>query len=264
MTSFTCTSRHARTHRLHWMQASRADPHRGVGGVGRGRGLAHREAALVEADPIRPSPEARVVLVGGVARGLVGEEKLEHAPARVAGALGVRLHHHAGGRMADARRGEDPLALYLDHARPAVPVRPVARLGRMAEVRDRHPFAGGDLPDGLPGRRRNLAAIQTEGDYLAHGACSLPFGSPAGLPVRLRRHGPDGRAHRLASPAEHGKIRTGVHDATAVARLPRDQLRARPRLGAEARPRNAIQAPEAMMRAAPAQVAASGRFPNIA
>ena len=172
----------------------KGDPHRGMGGVGGGGGVSYREAARLEPDPIRPTPEAGVVLVGNLARGLVGEEELEHTAARVAGALGVRPHLHARRRVADAGRSEDPLALHLHHAGAAVAVRTVPGLRGVTEVRDRHPFARGGLPDGLPGRRRDLTAVQTEGDCLAHGACSLPLPparrlvvvTPTGGPRRLQ------------------------------------------------------------------------------
>src|SRR3546814_14194943 len=73
--------------------------------------LAHREAALGDADVGSPVPELALWIVRGLALRLVGDQQLEHHGARLLGALAGALHHHAVARRADAGGGEDPLAL---------------------------------------------------------------------------------------------------------------------------------------------------------
>src|SRR5439155_27316997 len=58
------------------------------------------------------------------------------------------------------------LALDLDHAGAAIAVRPVARLGRVAQVRDVDAFALGHLPQRLALARGDLAPVEGEGDIL--------------------------------------------------------------------------------------------------
>src|SRR3546814_15595608 len=96
--------------------------------------LAHREAALGDADVGSPVPELALWIVRGLALRLVGDQQLEHHGARLLGALAGALHHHAVARRADAGGGEDPLALDLDHAGEAVAVG--AEIGR-ASCRER-------------------------------------------------------------------------------------------------------------------------------
>jgi hypothetical protein len=75
---------------------------------------------------------------------------------------------HAGGRLADAGRGEHALALDLDHAGAAVAVGPVAGLGQPAQMRDVDALAGGHLPDGLACAGLDLTTIQRERDRIGH------------------------------------------------------------------------------------------------
>ena len=197
------------------------DLHRRVGGVGGGGGLAHREAALVESDPIRPAPEARAVLVGGVARGLIGEEQLEHAAARVAGALRVRLHRHARRRVADARRGEDPLApppppCTRGSCRPAGSrARPSGRDGESPPLRGRRPARWSLRAPPRPSRPSRLKAT-----------ASLMVPAPSPCPPPRWPQGSQTATRRLASPARHGKIQTTSRAPSAAGRRTAEPTRA--------------------------------------
>src|SRR3546814_19831470 len=113
--------------------------------------LAHREAAVGDADVGSPVPELALWIVRGLALRLVGDQQLEHHGARLLGALAGALHHHAVARRADAGGGEDPLALDLDHAGAAVAVGAVAGLRRMAETGHLLPMTSRGLPDGTVG-----------------------------------------------------------------------------------------------------------------
>src|SRR3546814_17806884 len=95
--------------------------------------LAHREAALGDADVGSPVPELALWIVRGLALRLVGDQQLEHHGARLLGALAGALHHHAVPRRADAGGGEDPLALDLYHPGAAVALGAVAALRRIAQ-----------------------------------------------------------------------------------------------------------------------------------
>ena len=66
---------------------------------------------------------------------LVGEQKLGDHLARGLGAIGLGLDLHARRRLADAACGQHALAFDLDHADAAIAVRAIARLRRVAEVR---------------------------------------------------------------------------------------------------------------------------------
>ena len=81
--------------------------------------------------------------------GLVGDQQLEHHAPRRGRAFRGGVHHHALARGADAGGGQHPLALDLDHAGAAIAVGAVARLGRIAEMRDLDTEPMRDLPDGL-------------------------------------------------------------------------------------------------------------------
>ena len=161
MTSLTCTSRQARTQRLHWMQASRLTAMAGWlrSGVGR---MALAEAAGRDVHAVGPGPEFRLRIVRGLARGLVGHQQLEHHLPRGLGALGDGLHLHAFARLADAACGQHALALDLDHAGAAIAVGAVAGLGRIAQMRDVGAEALGHLPDGLAVARLDFLAVEDE------------------------------------------------------------------------------------------------------
>ena len=110
--------------------------------------------------------------MAGLGRGLIGEQQLHHHLAGAHGALRIDANHHAVGRLADAGGREHPLALDVHHADAAVAVRPVARLGRVAEVGNVDPVPLGDLPDGLVRLRGDGAAVEGEADDVAHASSS--------------------------------------------------------------------------------------------
>ena len=90
ITSLTCTSRQARTHRLHWMQASRLTAI--ATWLRSGAGCFSRAGRRLVCDPhaVGPVPELRVRVVRQrAAVGLVGDQQLEHHLARGLGAVGL-------------------------------------------------------------------------------------------------------------------------------------------------------------------------------
>ena len=105
------------------------DRHGGMAAVGYRRSPA-RKAALLQLLPRDDLPELGVGIVGDIARRLIGEQQLGHHAARRRGAIGLRLHLHAGRRHADAARREHTLAFDLDHADAAIAVRAISRHGR--------------------------------------------------------------------------------------------------------------------------------------
>ena len=151
------------------------DRHGRMAAVGCGRGTL-AEAAGSDAHAVGPGPEFRLRIVRGLARGLVGDQELEHHLPRGLGALGRRLHLHAGRRRADAACGEHALALDLDHAGAAVAVGAVAGLGRIAQMRDVGAVALGHLPDGLAVERLDFLAVEGEFHAFA-GAVACGHGS---------------------------------------------------------------------------------------
>ena len=74
MTSFTCSSRQARTQRLHWMQASRWTA---IAGCDRSSRRLWRavEARLADAELLRPEIELGIERVGGL--GHVRQQQLD-------------------------------------------------------------------------------------------------------------------------------------------------------------------------------------------
>src|SRR5262249_54753849 len=124
------------------------DRHGRMAAVGLRRAAA-REAAGFDLLARRSLPEFRLRIMRDVGRRLVGEQQLDHHAPRRLGAVGLRLHLHARRGRADAARGEYALALDLHHADAAIAVRPIARLGRIAQVRqlDVEPTRGAE--DGL-------------------------------------------------------------------------------------------------------------------
>ena len=163
------------------------DRHRGMAAVGRGIAFARGQPAHRDVHPIGPVPELR----GRVVRqrravGLVGDQELEHHFPRRLGTVRRALHLHARRRRTDAARGEHALALDLHHAGAAIAVRPVAGLGRVAQVRDVGALALGDLPDRLALPSLNLDAVEGESNGLA---------------------GPVRRAHQITFPSAPGRRR---------------------------------------------------------
>src|SRR5262249_40832784 len=110
------------------------DRHRGVAAVGDWAGAPGKPAAR-DFLAFRRLPKFRLRIVRHILGRLVGDQQLEHHAARGLGAIGLRLHLHAGGGCAEAACREHALALDLDHADPAIAVRPVAGLGRIAKMR---------------------------------------------------------------------------------------------------------------------------------
>ena len=91
ITSLTCTSRQARTHRLHWMQASRLTAI--AIWLRSGAGSRSRAGRRLDRDlhAVGPVPELRGRIVRfRVAVGLIGDQQLEHHLARGLGAVGLR------------------------------------------------------------------------------------------------------------------------------------------------------------------------------
>jgi hypothetical protein len=83
--------------------------------------------------------------------------------ARVAG-----VDLHARRRLANARRGQHPLAFDLDHAGAAVAVGAVAGRVLPAQMRNGGAEALGRLPDGLARQGLDLAPVEDEGDGFGH------------------------------------------------------------------------------------------------
>src|SRR6185437_1306302 len=125
------------------------------------------EAARPDVHAVGPGPEFRLRVVGGLALRLIGYQQLEHHLPRGLGALRGRLDLHAVGWLADTACGEHALALNLDHAGAAIAVGAVARLRRIAQMRDVDALALGNLPDGLAFARGDLLAVEEEADRLA-------------------------------------------------------------------------------------------------
>src|SRR3546814_11265774 len=96
--------------------------HRGMAEVGLPL-LAHREAALGDADVGSPVPELALWIVRGLALRLVGDQHLEHHGARLPGALAGAPHHPPLARRADPGSGAAPPALGPHHDGPALPPR---------------------------------------------------------------------------------------------------------------------------------------------
>src|SRR5512145_2300928 len=143
------------------------DRHRRMAAVGGGR-LAPRQPARRDADPIGPTPELGVGVMRRIARRLIGDQQLEHHSSRELRPFAGDLHFHSGRGLADARCGENPFAFYLDHAGAAVPVRAVARLRRVTQMRDLGAEAIGHLKDRLARPRLDRAPVQNEADGVAH------------------------------------------------------------------------------------------------
>src|SRR5271167_5195393 len=115
---------------------------------------------------------------------LVADQQFEHHLARKTGTLAGGLNLHTGGRLADARSGEYPLALDLDHAGPAIAIRAIAGLRQPAEVRDLDALSVGDLPDRLTGLGLDLSPVEGKADRIGHGRPLFFACGPS--PSRLR------------------------------------------------------------------------------
>ena len=136
ITSLTCTSRQARTHRSHWMQASRLT--RIAGWLASACQRSRRgKAALGRRRSSRPSCQNfEVGIVRGGARRLVGDQQLHHHSLRLRPRARSPSAPSCRRRRALAGGRQHALALDLHHAGAAIAVGPIAGLGRVAEMRD--------------------------------------------------------------------------------------------------------------------------------
>src|SRR6185503_13088607 len=90
--------------------------------------LSRRKATLGHLDLFSPVPEFRIGIVRGLARRLVGDQKLHHHLLRRDRTRALGLHLHADARRTLAGSCQHALALDLDHAGAAVAVGPIVRL----------------------------------------------------------------------------------------------------------------------------------------
>src|SRR6202035_1052042 len=151
ITSLTWTSRQARTHNPHWMQASRLT----------------RIAGWL-ASPCQRSADGKRLSVTSTCSAQC--QNFESGSCE--GARAGRFHLHADAGRALAGRRQHALALDLDHAGAAIAVGPVVRFGRMAQMRNFMALALCNLPDGLAVDGLDLLAIEFELDF-CHSAASL-------------------------------------------------------------------------------------------
>src|SRR5205823_2146455 len=98
--------------------------------------------------------------------GLICHQQLDHHPASGLGATGLRLDFHPRRRRANTARGQDALALDLDHADAAVAVGPVTGLGRIAQMRQFDAEAASGAEDRLTCADIDVAIIDRE--YIHH------------------------------------------------------------------------------------------------
>ena len=165
MTSLTCSSRQARTQRLHWMQASRFTAIAGCERSSAGWRRA-REARLADRQLLRPEIELGVERIGRLRH--VRQQQLDRhlLAGEGPGAVGGDLHALLG--IAAARRRQHALALDLHHAGAAVAVRPHAL--HVAEARDLDAVLLGGLEDRLVRAADHRAAVQRERDGIRRNA----------------------------------------------------------------------------------------------
>ena len=166
ITSLTCTSRQARTQRLHWMQASRLTAI--AGWLRSGAGVARRGNRLAATFcRVGGLPELGMRIVRHVLRRLVGQQELEHHAPRSLGAIGLRLDLHARRRRANAACRQHALAFDLDHADAAIAVGPIAGLGRVAQMRQLDAVAPRGAENGLAVAALDVAAVEREACMMA-------------------------------------------------------------------------------------------------
>ena len=189
MTSLTCTSRQARTQRLHWMQASRltamATWLRSGAGTASSRASGSGPASsFMRVDDL---PEFGIRIVRDLAS---PADRSSSSSATILRAVLARsvcgLDLHAGRRRADAACGQHALALDLDHADAAIAVGAIAGLRRVAQMRqlDAEPARGAE--DGFAVADVDLAVVDHEG--LAVGRPCRPYRARMRTPACRRRH----------------------------------------------------------------------------
>ena len=168
ITSLTWTSRQARTHRLHWMQASRLTRMAGwlasgapaLGRQGSGWLLTCTKSAWLQKCEVGSCEVARSGWSATSSSSTI-------ARALVARSVAVLTFMPTAGAALAGRR-QHALALDLDHAGAAVAVRAVAGRGLVAQVRDVGAETLRDRPDGLSGLRLDLLAVELEHDARPH------------------------------------------------------------------------------------------------
>ena len=155
------------------------DAHRRMAGVAL-PALGGGKPACRDLDLFGPVPEFRIRIVRGLARRLIGNQKLHHHLLRRDRARARRLHLHADARGALAGGRQHALALDLDHAGAAIAVGPVVRFRRITEMRDLVAAAFCHLPDGLAVDGLDLLAIEFE-LYFCHSAASFAGTHPENI-----------------------------------------------------------------------------------
>src|SRR5262249_36436998 len=200
------------------------DRHGGMAAVGR-RAPVAREPSALDVLPLDDPPERGIGIVRKLLAGLIGEQELGHHAASGLGAVGLRLHLHAGRRHADAACRQHALAFDFDHADAAVAVRPIAGFGRVAQMRQLDAEAARAAEDRLVRADVNLAFVDEKSIGFSVGAhgftqvlCRLSY----------KRHVP--HARRRNSPGEGlVALQQGAQARPAFMRtaLPHDQFPSR-------------------------------------
>ena len=98
------------------------------------------------------------------ARRLIGCQHLDHHLTGAGCAGGIGGDHHPVGNRPYARGDQSPLPLNLDHAGAAIPVGAIARVGLVAQMRDRQATALRGLPNGPAFGDGGFGTVEGEGD----------------------------------------------------------------------------------------------------
>ena len=213
MTSLTCTSRQARTQSVQWMQASRLTAMAGWLASAAGARRA-RQPPGFQPGSGNPAAEARGGVVG-LGR-LVGQQQLQHqARGRARRPVARAVHGHARLGAPEAGRGQRAFPLDLDHAGAALAVGAVARLRRIAEMRQHRAEARRSLPDRLAGAapctsrpsRVNGTGRAAVSDLSAMGGACTPAGRPPHIRALLRREKRPLAPPRLGVRGDEGERR---------------------------------------------------------
>src|SRR5882762_6575695 len=130
---------------------------------------------------------------------------------------------HPRFRGPDARGGEHPLALNLDHAGAAIAVGAVAGLGQPAQMRDLDAVAVRRLPDRLARLGLDLGVVEKEADRIGH--CATPVIGTT--PTKVGVHSSDARTVGAWVPAFAGM-------ASSTRRVPATGIISDPRGNASA------------------------------
>ena len=221
MTSFTWTSRQARTHRVQWMHASSAT--RMAGWLASGAGASRTGNRLPVTSRRSAHCHSRDPASWAASRAGWSAISSSSTMPRAFRARSLPVYTFMPVcRTPDARRGQRALSLHFHHAGATVAVRPVARPRVVAQVRDHRPLPLGHLPEGVAGRRLHFPVVEGETHGLAHDSSSLKkrkaqrtelgaawprpqmegvgHGHAEGLEQRLIPRGPLQELHRLLRP----------------------------------------------------------------